>query len=158
MEFHPLLHLQTKLDDFTKTDNKKSKAYLMEQTSTLPYYADQYLQCVEIPYGNQTFSMFVSLNQSLMKMGMGQIFSGGFANISDEDLFVSNIKQKLFIEVNEGGTEAAAVTTTAFYVRGISRAPIIEPVRFFANHPFLFMIREKSTGTILFIGRMDEPR
>jgi len=47
----------TKQDDFTKTGNVRIKANMMEQIHTFPYYADEYMQCVELPYGNQAFSM-----------------------------------------------------------------------------------------------------
>ena len=97
-----------------------------------------------------------SLAQPIKNLGMEQMFSGGFANISDDDLWVSNIIQKTFVEVNEEGTEAAAATTI-FIVGSVGWQQKIEPVRFFADRPFVYLIREKSTGVILFIGRMDEP-
>jgi len=62
------------------------------------------------------------------------------------------------VEVNEEGTEAAAVTGIEVVAFGTARRSSVEPVRFFADRPFLFLIREKSTGVILFIGRIDEPR
>jgi serine protease inhibitor len=97
-----------------------------------------------------------SLSEPLKYLGLGQMFNGGFANISDDDLWVSDIIQKTFVEVNEEGTEAAAATTVIM-VGASGRPKKVEPVRFFADRPFLFLIREKSTGVILFIGRMDEP-
>ena len=193
---------KTKLDNFTKTDSQKKKVNLMEQTSYLDYFADEYLQCVEMDYGNRAFSMVAilpsknmninqlidyldseklhnavknmrwqkvwlklprfkiecnfSLAQPIKDLGMEQMFSGGFTNISDDDLWVSNIIQKTFVEVNEEGTEAAAATTIVL-AGAAGRPKKIEPVRFFANRPFVYLIREKSTGVILFIGRMDEP-
>ena len=193
---------KTKLDNFTKTDSQKKKVNLMEQTSYLNYFSDEYLQCVEMDYGNRAFSMVAilpaknmninqlidyldseklhnavknmrwqkvwlklprfkiecdfSLAQPIRNLGMEQMFRGGFANISDDDLWVSNIIQKTFVEVNEEGTEAAAATTI-FMVGAAGRPKKIEPVRFFADRPFVYLIREKSTGIILFIGRMDEP-
>jgi len=192
---------QTKQDDFTKVDNQKKKVNMMEQTTTLPYYANSYLQCVEMPYGNEAFSMVailpadgmslehlidylddsawqnlvsnlyeknvwlklprfkieceLPLNEPVKNVGMKRIFVGGFSNISDIPLFVSNIKQKTFVEVNEEGTEAAAVTVIE--MRELSAGPGSGPIPFFANRPFLYAIKEKSTGVILFIGRMDEP-
>lgn len=76
--------------------------------------------------------------------------------IANADLSVSHIKQKTFVEVDEEGTDAAAVTAMTIVGYGVMRSPN-EPVRFFADRPFLFLIREKSTGVILFIGRIDEP-
>ena len=98
-----------------------------------------------------------SLVQPIRDLGMAQMFSGGFANISNDDLLVSGIIQKTFVEVNEEGTEAAAATSI-LVIGYAGHSKEIEPVRFFADRPFVYLIREKSTGVILFIGRMDEPR
>ena len=73
---------------------------------------------------------------------------------ADQDLVlvVSKIFQKSFIEVNEEGTEAAAVS--AFIAKkGVSKSRL----DFVADHPFLFLIREDLTGTILFMGQMINP-
>lgn len=94
----------------------------------------------------------INLNDPLKDAGIKKIFAGGLDNIADADLVVSNVKQKTFIEVNEKGTEAAAVTA----VEIVESAPM--PTSFYANRPFLYMIKEKSTGAILFIGRMDNPQ
>jgi serpin B len=189
---------KTRQVDFIKADNQQIKVNMMtQQTITLPFYADQYLTCVEMPYGNQAFSMVailpaynmnivqlieyldyatwkniinnlqeqeivlglprfkieceIPLNEPVKNVGVQRIFGGGLKNISDANLAVSKIKQKTFVEVNEEGTEAAAVT--AIEVRDTSISP-----SFFANRPFLYLIKEKSTGAILFIGRMDEPK
>jgi serpin B len=76
----------------------------------------------------------------------------------DQDFYVSSIFHKSFIEVNEKGTEAAAATATA----GVCMcAPHISPpqipINFVADHPFLFLIREDFSGTILFIGQVLNP-
>jgi len=100
----------------------------------------------------------IPLKKPVKNVGMQQIFDplfANFANISDVDLFVSEIKQKTFVEVNEEGTEAAAVTVITVGVTSVGPST---PPQFFANRPFLYLIKEKSTGTILFIGRMDEPQ
>jgi len=96
------------------------------------------------------------LRQPIINTGMEQMFSGGFANITDSPLWVSNIKQKTYVEVNEEGTEAAAITAAVFVGFG-GKAKKVKPIRFFADRPFMFLIREKSSGTILFMGRVDEP-
>ena len=196
----------TKQADFTKADNGKIKVNLMEQTTYFPYYTDQNLQCVELPYGNQAFGMAVilgdesmsldelieylddetwqnivnnmysqkvwlklprfkiecdmKLNDPVKNVGMQRIFYellADFANISDVPLFVSEIQQKTFVEVNEEGTEAAAVTAISGAATSFRPDPDV-PVPFFANRPFLYLIKERSTGVILFIGRMDEPK
>jgi serpin B len=75
------------------------------------------------------------------------------ANAGDR-LFVDRIRQRAVIEVNEEGTEAAAVTTIS--KTETSKAPRDAP-SFRADHPFLFIIRENSTGLILFLGRVADP-
>ena len=69
------------------------------------------------------------------------------------DLWISQIKHKAFVEVNEEGTEAAAATAVEMGTFGIPEPP---PV-FRADHPFLFLIRDHQTGTILFMGRLAHP-
>jgi serpin B len=66
-----------------------------------------------------------------------------------KDLFVTGVFHKAFIDVNEEGTEAAAATGV---VAGGGVAPI-----FRADHPFVFLISEKDSGTILFMGRVVNP-
>ena len=66
------------------------------------------------------------------------------------NLSISAVVHKAFVKVNEEGTEAAAATAVG--IRTTSMPPMFE-----ANHPFLFLIRENSTGTILFIGRITDP-
>ena len=74
------------------------------------------------------------------------------ANAGDR-LFVDRIRQRAMIDVNEEGTEAAAVTTTTTETSKASR----DAPSFRADHPFLFLIRENSTGLILFLGRVVDP-
>ncbi|MDR3193842.1 MAG: serpin family protein [Tannerella sp.] len=94
-----------------------------------------------------------TLNEDLMALGMTSMFgtNADFSLISDEDLLVSHVLQKTFIEVNEEGTEAAAVTGIPIVEMA---APIVEPVipvlEF--NRPFIYFIKEKSTGTVFFTG------
>ena len=68
------------------------------------------------------------------------------------ELFISQIKHKAMVEVDEAGSEAAAATAIEMATRGAS---ITAP--FHADHPFLFCITDKSTGAILFLGRMSNP-
>jgi serpin B len=76
----------------------------------------------------------------------------------DQDLYVSEIYHKSFIEVNEKGTEAAAATSIGMKVT-CSRyiKPPSAPIDFVADHPFLFFIREDSSGTVLFVGQVLNP-
>ncbi len=99
----------------------------------------------------------VQLAQILAKMGMSDAFSGeaDFSGMTGQrDLVISDVIHKAFVEVTEEGTEAAAATAVMMG-RGLSFAP--PPPEFRADHPFLFLIREKTTGSVLFLGRVVDP-
>ncbi|MDR2496971.1 MAG: serpin family protein [Tannerellaceae bacterium] len=74
-----------------------------------------------------------------------------FSLISDVSLYISAVIHKTFVEVNEEGTEAAAVTAVEMAPTSIGPT---DEIAFVADKPFLFAIRERSTGVILFIGKM----
>ncbi len=99
-----------------------------------------------------------SLESVLRSMGMGQAF-GGAADFSGmtgrRDLFISAVIHQAYVDVNEEGTEAAAATGVV--MRLTSAMPDRTPV-FQADHPFLFMIRDNTSGSILFLGRVSDPR
>jgi serine protease inhibitor len=92
------------------------------------------------------------LNNSLISMGMGEAFSfnADFSGIR-EGIFISRVLHKAVIEVNEEGSEAAGVTVVE-----MKETSITEPLTFIADRPFLFIIADDKTGTILFIGKMSE--
>jgi serine protease inhibitor len=96
------------------------------------------------------------LNDELIAMGMGLAFSdlADFTRINPlGGLTFSEVLHKTFVEVNEEGTEAAAVTAI-----GIGVTSIEEPTnRMCIDHPFIFAIREHQSGTILFIGKIVNP-
>jgi len=68
------------------------------------------------------------------------------------NLFISNVIHKAFVDVNEEGTEAAAATAVVML-----KSVAAKPLEFRADHPFIFLIRENKTGSILFIGRIVDP-
>ena len=96
------------------------------------------------------------LSTVLTALGMVDAF-GGAADFSGmtggRDLFISYVVHKAFVEVNEKGTEAAAATAV---VMGRSGLPPPPPT-FRADHPFLFLIQERRTGSVLFLGRLVAP-
>ena len=101
------------------------------------------------------FSYEKKLNDVLIDMGMKDAFDASMANltgISDNDLYVDFVKQNTFVEVNESGTEAAAVTTI-----GVGETSIGDDCEFVVNKPFVFVIRERTTNTIIFIGKVINP-
>ena len=102
------------------------------------------------------FETFKLLNDPLNGMGMGIAFTDAadFSRINPAgNLFISKILHKTFIDVNEEGTEAAAVTTVEISVTSAGDGP----VTFIADKPFLFVIRENSTRSILFMGKLSRP-
>lgn len=99
-----------------------------------------------------------SLAQVLQSMGMADAFSdkADFSGMTgSRNLFISAVVHQAYVDVNEEGTEAAAATGVA--MRLTSVGPDDTPV-FRADHPFLFLIRDKTTGSILFLGRVLNPQ
>jgi serpin B len=100
-----------------------------------------------------SFSYEKFLNDQLMALGMTDAFNPAMANlsgISDQNIFVSFVKQNTFVDVNEEGTEAAAVTTIGIELTSMPPAYVID-------RPFIFAIRETITNTLLFIGIVKNP-
>src|SRR5450759_608391 len=94
------------------------------------------------------------LNDDLIGLGMGIAFSdfANFDNISDQGLKISLVLHQTFIDTNEEGTEAAAATVVEIVLLSASPTPLV--VKVILDHPFLYFIRETSTGAVLFIGRV----
>ena len=86
------------------------------------------------------------------------IDKANFSGMSDdpEGLFIGAAIHKAFVDVNEKGTEAAAATAIMM-VGGCAMEPD-PPKEFIANHPFVFMIRDRRTRQIHFMGRVCSPR
>lgn len=97
-----------------------------------------------------------TLNDILSDMGMTDAFNPNVADFSGMDgtnnLFISKVLHKAFVEVNEEGTEAAAATVII-----MNFTSILEPTTFIADHPFIFLIQQKETGAILFMGKVTNP-
>jgi serpin B len=102
-----------------------------------------------------TFEYTTSLVSALQALGMTQAFTNNadFSAMAEKSLKISTVMQKTFIDVNEKGTEAAAVTFIGFTTTAFGPSSEPRRVDFFADRPFLFLIRENSTGAILFIGQ-----
>ncbi len=102
------------------------------------------------------FESYFHLKEILAAMGMPVAFSGDadFSGMTgNRDLFIAEVIHKAFISVDEAGTEAAAAT--AVVMKEIA-APL-EPIEVTIDHPFIFLIRDIETGTILFVGRIVNP-
>ncbi len=102
-----------------------------------------------------SFESEAMLNDQFQALGMTDAFDAAVADLTrmhdDPRLRVSFVKQNAFIAVDERGTEAAAVTTGG--VEAVSLGPHL-----FANRPFVFAIRERTSGTLLFLGQVADPR
>lgn len=159
----------------------------MVQAVELPYGKENYSMVVLLPKGNKTVAQVsaamgteweawmsnlrsqkiqlqlprfktayeVELNSVLKSLGIQKAFVpnvADFSGISDVKLNISTVKHKTFIEVNEEGTEAAAVTSIGIVVTSMPILPVMT-----VDRPFIFAIREKSSGALLFMGRIANP-
>lgn len=101
----------------------------------------------------------VSLQEALEALGMAVAFDpdrADFSRMTDWDAFISEVRHKTFVDVNEEGTEAAAVTS----VRIQTTAAVIDPefpFQMTVDRPFFFAIRDQQTGAILFMGTITNP-
>ena len=95
-----------------------------------------------------------SLAEDLKSMGLEVAFTdmADFSGISPVDLLISDVIHKTYIDVNEEGTEAAAVTAIVFETTSIGPANGIR-----LDRPYLFAITENSSKSILFMGKVSEP-
>ncbi len=190
---------QTQKASFTYEDGRVKQVDMMQQKAEFNYTENETMQIVELPYGNQAFSMVVllpkagkklgdinnllregsawstlnsglrratvnlhlprfkteyniRLNDLLTDMGMGVAFTPGqadFSRMSDLEAFISFVDQFTYISTDEEGTEAAAVTVVGVELTSVGPS---REVTFHANRPFIYLIREQSTGAILFMG------
>lgn len=113
---------------------------------------------VDIKFPRYKYEYEIKLNDVLTDMGMGIAFTGNadFTGINRHGgLLIDYVKHKSFIEVNEEGTEAAAVTVVAIRYTSVGNDPV--PILFHVNRPFFYAITEKSTGAVLFMGTVKNP-
>lgn len=141
-----------------------------EQTASLAMLEDCIArlrqQIVELQMPRFKLTLALDLGGEMQALGMSLAFAQGKADFSgingkvpphEDALFLSAVFHKAFIEVNEEGTEAAAATAL---VAATMCAPQSEPPpvpAFRADHPFLFAIRDRKSGALLFLGRVSDP-
>ena len=97
----------------------------------------------------------LTMNNVLAALGMPSAFCGpwqtDFTRLDPSGrVCITNVKHKAFVDVNEQGTEAAAATSIEFGITSL-------PASLVVDHPFVFAIRERLSGTILFMGRVMNP-
>lgn len=101
-----------------------------------------------------------SLRETLSTMGMPQAFdrSADFSGISgDKELCIGDVVHKAFVNVDEKGSEAAAATAIRILIEKNVDEPPPKPKIFLADHPFVFLIRDLRSDTLLFLGRITNP-
>ncbi len=192
----------TRDDWFTQPSGTRSPCKMMTQRGTFDYFENDNFQAIDLPYGNQAFSMsiflpkqnidvndFISsiteldwnswltsfkkqdielylpkfkleyeiqMNDILTALGMGiafDPFKADFTKLYRGRVYISQVKHKTFIDVYEEGTEAAAVTSVEIVVDTALGSYIVMR----CDRPFVFVIREKGSGSILFIGKLVKP-
>ncbi|ONI32835.1 hypothetical protein PRUPE_1G389200 [Prunus persica] len=135
---------------------------LVEKLDSESGFLDRHLPKQQVEVGDfrlPKFKISFGFEASNVLKGLGVVLpfsGGGLTGMVDspvgQNLYVSSIFHKSFIEVNEEGTEAAAASAGVIKLRGL---PITTD--FVADHPFLFLIREELTGTVMFIGHVLNP-
>lgn len=141
---------------------KKTSINLSDSVNSLYFrniYSSLKKEKVELHLPKFKLESEYELSNYLKELGLVSVFnsSADFSGITGKkEIQISNVLHKAIIEVNESGTEASAATAVI-----TSRSAVIgkesKPIIFKADHPFIFLIREKSTGTILFMGNLAKP-
>ena len=120
-----------------------------------PYEVDLKLPRYETE--SDTNDVPIGLIGLLQKMGINRIFDGSLAeipNMANAHVYISMMRQKAKIKVNEEGSEAAAVTVAGITFTSYINEPVQYPKAVFhANRPFVYVISEASSGVILFVGK-----
>ncbi|MBI2807210.1 MAG: serpin family protein [Planctomycetes bacterium] len=151
-----LVILPKKKDGLAEVEKKLAPAALQNWTTALAIHS------VDLKLPKFTLTTEFQLNAQLKEMGMRDAFDRvnanfkGMASGKDGNLYISNVVHKAFIGVDEKSTEAAAATAVVV-TKFKSRPRQPPPATFHVDHPFLFLIRDQRTGTILFSGRVVNP-
>ncbi len=141
------------LSDFEKLLTASKLQQWLGQLGPLPE--------VEVTIPKFKMTQQIDLAGTLSAMGMPLAFDSHAADFSamtgKPELFISAVIHKAFIDVNEEGTEAAAATAAVFGLMALAPRPHEQPLVFRADHPFLYLIRDNHSGSILFMGRITDP-
>ena len=156
-EVSMLILLPDSADGLPALERSLTAANLEKWTSSLSY-ADEVI--VSLPRFKITQQF--ELSSTLEALGLKAAVNPGAADFSsitgDKSLSISAAIHKAYIDVDENGTEAAAATAVVMVATAMApRNPPPPPIVFTADHPFLFLIRDNATGSILFLGRVTDP-
>lgn len=139
-------------NNFTQVEKAMSGLDVQNLVSSIPFAQ------LDLSMPKFKIESSIGLADHLNAMGMKDAFIPGIADFSGmdgtHDLYISAVQHKAFIEVDETGTEAAAATAV---VVGIESMPIDEPLKVNIDRPFIFMIVDNKTGSVLFLGRVINP-
>jgi len=122
------------------------------------WFDNSKLMGVQVDFPKFKYDFKELLNDPLINLGLGVAFSQSDADFTKinpaGNLFISRVIHQTFIDVQEEGTEAAAATIVEMCDSGIGGS---SPIYFRVNKPFLYLIKENSTGAIIFIGKVGKP-
>jgi len=143
---------------------KKNKWMVEFEKSFDPKYYQNIIAALQSQEVRLSFPKFkttykIFLRTTLAQMGMPLAFSSNadFSGMTGKrDLCISEVIHQAFINVDEKGTEAAAATAVVMKMTAVRFPP--EPKTFNADHPFIFLIKDNSTGSILFMGKIMNPK
>ena len=144
--------LPIKKDGLTELEDSVNTDRLQEWMNALAW------RQVTVFFPKFTMTCEFKLGSALADMGMPIAFTeeADFSGMTGEkDLFISKVVHKAFVDVSEEGTEAAAATGVIMELASVVEPAL--PAVFRADHPFIFMIRDNHSGSILFIGRVVDP-
>jgi serpin B len=139
------------LDTFADFEANLTPEQLAEITNSLEY------RQVELKMPMFSFEAKLGLSETLKQLGMTDAFEAQVADFSGidgtKDLVIQDVLHKAFIAVDEEGTEAAAATAVMI---GLTSMPVSD-LQLTIDHPFIFLIQDQPTGTVLFLGRVLDP-
>jgi len=144
--------LPAKKDGLTELEDSVNTDRLREWMNALAW------RQVSVFFPKFTMTCEFQLRSALADMGMPIAFTdeANFSGMTGgKDLFISKVIHKAFVDVSEEGTEAAAATAVIMELASVVEPTL--PAVFRADHPFIFMIRDNHSGSILFIGRLVDP-
>jgi serpin B len=155
-ELSMVILLPRRIDGCVQLENRFSPALL---SSAL---AQMQTQKVEVYFPRFKLESDFDLKDTLANMGMPDAFVWPQADLSGlnrtkGDLYISGVFHKAWGEINEEGAEAAAATAMCAMGLCETEKPVPPPV-FRADHPFIFLIRDTRSGSLLFAGRLADPR
>jgi serpin B len=146
-----MIILLPKADSFNDFEKSLTGAQLKTILDNMNYCE------VKLSMPKFTVNSEFNLNQALSDLGMPLAFSPSEADFSgmdgNRDLYISDVIHKAFVSVDEAGTEAAAATGVIMKTTAMP----LEVKQMTIDHPFIYLIRDNPTGTVLFMGRVMNP-